>query len=90
MSLTAAILARHRQEWQDRAISSPFLSSVTDGTVSPAQFNAWLVQDGLFVREFTRFLGACLAKAPHPHFDLLLAGAAALKDELAWFQVWLA
>lgn len=27
-----------------------------------------------------------LAKAPYPHVDLLLGGAAALKDELSWFD----
>lgn len=40
----------------------------------------------LFAREFTRLHGAMLAKAPYPHVDLLLGGAAALKDELSWFD----
>ena len=64
------------------AKSPPSLASPT-----PQTHPAPAVQDGLFVREFTRFLAACLAAAPPAHFDLLLGGAAALRDELRWFQV---
>ena len=46
-----------------------------------------VVQDYLFVREFVRFAALLLSKAPPEHFDVLLGGLAALKDELAWFQV---
>ena len=45
------------------------------------------LQDGLFVLEFIRFHARALASAPPAHFPLLLGAAAALKDELAWFQV---
>lgn len=42
----------------------------------------------LFAREFTRLHGAALAKAPYPHFDLLLGGAAALKVCLFGLSAW--
>ena len=44
-------------------------------------------QDYFFVQEFVRFTAITLSKAPAEHFDVLLGGLAALKDELRWFQV---
>jgi hypothetical protein len=44
-------------------------------------------QDYLFVRELVRFAALLLSKAPPEHFEVLLGGLAALKDELNWFQV---
>jgi hypothetical protein len=37
-------------------------------TIEPAQFNAWLVQDYLFVRGFTRFAASVLVSAPEVVF----------------------
>ena len=36
--------------------------------------------------EFTRFVARVLANAPTHHFDILLNGLGALKDELIWFK----
>ena len=56
------------------------------GTIQPKQFNTWLVQDYLFVIEFTRFVARVLANAETHHFDILLSGLNALSDELIWFK----
>ncbi|MBE9141270.1 TenA family transcriptional regulator [Nodosilinea sp. LEGE 07088] len=86
MPLTCqALLQSHPQAWH-RATNHPFLSGCHSGTLQPAQFNTWLVQDYLFVKEFTRMVGRVLGAAPDAHIDVLLAGLGALKDELLWFE----
>ncbi|MBD2306068.1 TenA family transcriptional regulator [Chroococcidiopsis sp. FACHB-1243] len=86
MSLTCQqLLQKYTQAWQEATIH-PFLQECQQGTIQPQQFNTWLVQDYLFVIDFTRFLARILAIAPPHNFDILLAGLSALKDELNWFQ----
>ncbi|MGB3573894.1 MAG: TenA family transcriptional regulator [Phormidesmis sp.] len=86
-SLTCAdLIATYPDEWQAATIH-PFLQQAQQGTLAASQFNTWLVQDYLFVVEFTRMAAQLLAVAPAAHFDTLLSGMAALKDELLWFQV---
>lgn len=80
------LLQRHSDAWKAATVH-PFLTSCRDGTIRPDQFNTWLVQDYLFVKDFTRFVGRVLAAAPDAHTDTILGGLAALKDELLWFQV---
>ena len=80
-----SLIDTHPSAWQ-KAIYHPFLKGCENGTIQPAQFNTWLVQDYLFVKEFTRMLGRTLAAAPDGHLDTLLGGLVALKDELLWFQ----
>jgi thiaminase/transcriptional activator TenA len=84
MAACADILSHYQDEWKG-AVTHRFLTAVQDGTIQAQQFDAWLVQDGLFAREFTRFQAHALAKAPVAHFDLLLSGMGALQDELRWF-----
>ncbi|MEL6350887.1 MAG: TenA family transcriptional regulator [Cyanobacteria bacterium J06627_28] len=85
-ALTCALLiANHPNAWQEATVH-PFLQQCQQGTIKAAQFNTWLVQDYLFVGEFTRFAATVLANAPVEHFDTLLGGMGALKDELLWFQ----
>ncbi|MBE9063645.1 TenA family transcriptional regulator [cf. Phormidesmis sp. LEGE 11477] len=81
----ATLLSNHPQAWQSATVH-PFLQNCQQGTITPDQFNTWLVQDYLFVTEFTRLAAQLLAAAPVSHFDTLLSGMAALKDELLWFQ----
>lgn len=71
--------------WQE-AIRHPFLTQCRTGEIQPQQFNTWLVQDYLFVVEFTRMAARLLAAAPIEHFDTLLSGLTALQDELNWFR----
>jgi len=86
MTLTCAqLLASHPRKWHT-ATTHPFLTQCQAGTIRPAQFNTWLVQDYLFVTEFTRFLARSLAASPVEHFEVLLAGLMALQDELKWFR----
>lgn len=86
MSLTCQqLLETYHDDWH-AAIHHPFLEHCKSGMIKPAQFNTWLVQDYLFVTEFTRMVGRVLAAAPVSHFDTILGGLAALKDELNWFR----
>lgn len=84
-STCASLISAYPQQWQD-AIVHPFLQQCQQGTIRPQQFNTWLVQDYLFVVEFTRFAASLLSVAPRQHFDTLLGGLGAIKDELQWFQ----
>lgn len=79
------LIERHVASWEE-AIVHPFLQECQSGKIQPQQFNTWLTQDYLFVLEFTRLLAKTLANAPPEHFDVLLGGLSAIKDELNWFQ----
>ena len=86
MTLTCKqLLQNYTQAWHE-ATAHPFLEQCKLGTIQPQQFNTWLVQDYLFVVDFTRMVGRILAIAPPHHFDVILDGLSALKDELNWFQ----
>lgn len=86
MPLTCqSLLQAHPTAWHS-ATTHPFLTGCQSGTLHPAQFNTWLVQDFLFVKDFTRMVGRVLGAAPDDHIDGLLAGLGALKDELLWFE----
>lgn len=80
-----SLLLAHAEAWQAATVH-PFLQQCQQGTITAAQFNTWLVQDYLFVVEFTRLAARLLAAAPPAHFDPLMGGIAAIKDELLWFQ----
>lgn len=81
----AALLTAYRQDWTQATVH-PFLQQCQQGSIAPAQFNTWLVQDYLFVTDFTRMAAQLLSAAPVAHFDTLLSGLGAIKDELIWFQ----
>jgi thiaminase/transcriptional activator TenA len=86
MGLTCQqLLETHADEWH-AATHHPFLDGCKAGTIKPEQFNTWLVQDYHFVTDFVRMTGRLLASAPVHHFDNLLGGLMALKDELNWFR----
>ena len=87
MPLTCSqLLQNHPALWQDATVH-PFLTQCCSGEIQAQQFNTWLLQDYLFVLDFTRMAARLLAAAPVHHFDILLGGLVALKDELTWFQV---
>ena len=78
-------LENHPQAWREATVH-PFLEQCRLGTIQQQQFNTWLVQDYLFVVDFTRMVGRLLHTAPVDHFDVILGGLSALKDELSWFK----
>lgn len=80
-----SLIQAYPQVWHD-ATTHPFLAACKSGRIRPQQFNTWLVQDYLFVNEFTRMVATALTAAPIHHFDVLLSGLTALKDELEWFR----
>lgn len=79
------LLTAYPEAWYAATIH-PFLTQCQAGTIRPAQFNTWLVQDYLFVTEFTRLVGRTLAAAPVADMEVLLSGLQALQDELNWFR----
>lgn len=86
MATCQQFLQKYSPIWQDATVH-PFLNLCRTGEIQAHQFNTWLVQDYLFVVDFTRMAARLLADAPVQHFDTLLAGLYALKDELSWFRV---
>jgi formylaminopyrimidine deformylase / aminopyrimidine aminohydrolase len=81
----ADLLVRHADAWR-RATRHPFLDAVRDGTLPPAAFDTWLVQDAHFLTDLLRFQARLLARAPRPAQAVLAGGAVALVEELAWFE----
>lgn len=79
------LLQTHPETWHEATVH-PFLQQCHSGQIHPQQFNTWLVQDYLFVIDFTRMLGRTLAIAPSSHFSVLLGGLSAIRDELEWFR----
>ncbi|MGY1831529.1 TenA family transcriptional regulator [Geodermatophilus sp. SYSU D01180] len=80
----ADLLARHADAW-GRATRHPFLDAVRDGTLPPAAFDTWLVQDAYFVADLLRFQARLLARAPRAAQGVLAAGCVSLVAELDWF-----
>ncbi|MGY1666877.1 thiaminase II/PqqC family protein [Geodermatophilus sp. SYSU D00696] len=80
----ADLLARHAGAW-GRATRHPFLDAVRDGTLPPAAFDTWLVQDAHFLADLLRFQARLLARAPRPAQGVLAGGCVALVEELDWF-----
>ena len=81
-----ACFRQHKHAW-DAAVQHPFLKSCQQGSINQCQFDTWLVQDYLFVKEFTRLAANLLTVAPYCDYEGLLGGLGALRDELKWFQV---
>jgi thiaminase/transcriptional activator TenA len=72
-------------DWQ-AATHHPFLDGVRDGSLDPAAFGRWLVQDHLFVDDLLRAQARLLAQAPRADQAVLIGGLAALEAELGWFE----
>lgn len=81
-----ACLRQHKDAW-NAAVQHSFLKSCQQDTIKRSQFDTWLVQDYLFVREFTRLAANLLTVAPYCDYEVLLGGLEALRDEIKWFQV---
>jgi thiaminase len=81
----ASLLLKHEASWV-RATRHPFLVAVRDGSLPEQAFDTWLAQDYLFVLDLVRFQTRLAARAPEFALPVLTTGAAALADELAWFE----
>ncbi len=78
------LLVRHADAW-GRATRHPFLDAVRDGTLPPAAFDTWLVQDAHFLTDLLRLQARLLARAPRAAQAVLAGGCVALVAELDWF-----
>lgn len=81
MILTDKQLRQNSPQAWNEATVHPFFKQCKLGTIKPEQFNTWLVQDYLFVVEFTRLAARMLAVAPPEHFDILIGRFTVLKND---------
>ena len=79
------LLERHPAAWR-AAIRHSFLDAVREGTLPIRAFEAWLVQDYLFVADLLVFQSRLLAQAPRPDQATLASGLVAVEAELGWFE----
>lgn len=64
-------------------LAHPFLRGITDGTLDPAVFRAWLEQHFLFLRGYTRVFSRLAWQAPAEHLeDLVMLEHSTFHDEL--------
>ena len=81
----ASLLIDHETAWV-RATRHRFLDAVRDGSLPEPAFDIWLAQDHIFAADLLWFQARLLARAPRSAQAVLAGGAAALVDELAWFE----
>jgi thiaminase len=79
------LLERYQVPWRG-GIRHPFLDAVRDGTLPAGAFEAWLVQDYLFVGDLLVFQSRLLARAPRVAQAVLAGGLVAVEAELGWFE----
>ncbi len=79
------LVERHAETWRE-ATRHPFLDGVRDGELPEGAFEAWLVQDYLFVSDLLVFQSRLLARAPRPSQAVIVGGLVALEEELGWFE----
>ncbi|MDQ4105691.1 MAG: TenA family transcriptional regulator [Actinomycetota bacterium] len=82
---TLELLDRHPAEWRE-ATRHPFLEAVGEGTFPAGAFEAWLVQDYLFVSDLLVFQARLLARTPRPAQAMVAGGLVAAEAELGWFE----
>ncbi len=82
---TGQLMADDAELWH-AATHHPFLDEVREGTLEPAAFSRWLVQDYHFALALTRAEARYLANAPREDFEILVQGIQAMVAELAWFE----
>lgn len=83
--VAATLVEQFSAEWQ-AATRHPFLEAIADGSLPAEAFEAWLIQDYLFVADLLGFQAHLLARAPRPTQAVLAAGLVALEAELGWFE----
>ncbi len=82
---TSGLLERHPEEWL-AATRHPFLEAVGDGTFPVGAFEAWLVQDYLFVSDLLVFQARLLARTPRSAQAVVAGGLVAIEAEICWFE----
>ncbi|KAI9184547.1 hypothetical protein H9P43_003601 [Blastocladiella emersonii ATCC 22665] len=87
--IAAECLDKHSAGWS-ALTGNGFLKALRDGSLPDTMFNRWLMQDYLFVVEFTKLMGELFALAPRRDVPTLFSGFAAVRDEVAWFESHLA
>jgi thiaminase/transcriptional activator TenA len=82
---TRELIADDAELWH-AATHHPFLDGVRGGSLDPAAFSRWLVQDYHFALALTGAEGRYLANAPREDLGILAQGIQAMVAELAWFE----
>ena len=81
----AALIQNAGGLWKE-ATTSSFLDALASGDLPAEAFRRWLAQDYLFAKELMAFQAMLVAKVPRDCHKPLLAGLAALDNELDWFE----
>ena len=68
MTFMDALLKHNRPIW-DACIATPFLSELADGSLPPAHFAGYMLQDAIYLNHYARSVGIAIACAQH--FDEL-------------------
>lgn len=63
MSTPSRHLWRRMAPIHERIVAHPFISGLTDGTLPDAAFAHYVIQDGLYLRDYARALALCAARA---------------------------
>jgi thiaminase/transcriptional activator TenA len=84
--MPAEFLIRNAGPSWDAATRTPFLDALAAGSLPAEAFQRWLAQDYLFAKALLAFQAVLLAKAPRDCHQPLVAGLAALENELTWFE----
>ncbi|QBD83719.1 TenA family transcriptional regulator [Ktedonosporobacter rubrisoli] len=79
------LIERHAAEWH-AATHHSFLQAVSNGSLAPQAFSAWLVQDYHFAQGELAFQARLLAQAPRSDQALIINGLIAMNAELSWFE----
>lgn len=82
---TTELVALHPAAWRAATVH-PFLEGVRDGSLPAAAFQAWLVQDHIYVLDLVRFQAGLVRVAPREALQVLAGGLVALEAELSWFE----
>lgn len=73
----SATLWRAMEPIHRRILEHPFIRGLTDGTLPEAAFTRYLIQDGLYLRDYSRALALCAARSDTPERVRMYCGHAA-------------
>lgn len=79
------LIRTYADAWR-AATHHPFLQGVYDGTLEPALFTTWFVQDYLFVRDEFVAVAHLLTRAPRSAYKVLTEMLVSTEAEISWFE----
>lgn len=86
INILSSLYHNHNDLLLVATVQHPFIVGCTDASVTVEEFNTWLLQDFLYVKEFLKYLGRLESVALSQHQPLLRNVIIAVEAELAWFR----